>query len=187
MQSEATSSGRVPLLTEAAIAALALAALAFGVWNARGHIPAVEVQETLPTQAFPTRRLAGVPDFAVDSLSYGIAGKPVKADATHAYAVPRGQAIFIGGWAVDAQKRRAAAGVAFEVDGKVRTVARYGGSRPDVAVTLHDPAYENSSYSVTIAPQALPPGTHRVSIDVASADRSGFYRVDDVATIVVGR
>jgi hypothetical protein len=85
-------------------------------------------------------------------------------------AVPRGQAIFLQGWAVDEPAGATAGGVYVSVDGDRRSAvpARYG-----------HPAYEHVAercgFTATIPTDALSAGTHSLELLVTTHAWSGYY------------
>ncbi len=82
--------------------------------------------------------------------------------------------IRIGGFAVDAIRGEAAAGVIVLIDDKP-FVAMFGGDRPDIAKALNNPKYLKSQFYVETPAVSLGKGSHDVKFRVIASDRSGYY------------
>jgi hypothetical protein len=85
--------------------------------------------------------------------------------------------IAIGGFAVDAVKGDAAAGVIVMIDGKP-FVTTYGGERPDIAKALNNPKYLKSQFYVEIPSAAIGAGLRELKLRVVASDKSGYYQSD---------
>jgi hypothetical protein len=82
-----------------------------------------------------------------------------------------GQPLTISGWAVDPSAAFGSGidAVVVSVDGPATTgasgvAAQYGTPRPDVAQQLGRPAWGNSGFTLTWAPQGLTPGPHTLVV-----------------------
>jgi hypothetical protein len=98
----------------------------------------------------------------------------------------RNDAITVVGWGADASGKRPAVAVCLVVDGQLVSgvKSRYGGSRPDVAASLHQPALLSSQFDITLPPALLTTGAHRLRVAVKSADAS-FRIINGAKTVTV--
>lgn len=79
--------------------------------------------------------------------------------------------ITVSGWAADARAHKPASAVWIDVEGTLFSTS-YGLSRPDVADFLKEPAYQKSGFTSRIY---MGPGTHRASLRIVNAARTGYY------------
>lgn len=87
-------------------------------------------------------------------------------------AVPMGQTVHIGGWAVDAGGRGTGVeGVEVYLDGEAGAggvpvgAARYGSPRPDVAASFDRPEWRNSGFALDwVLPHRVDPGEHTLYV-----------------------
>jgi len=82
-----------------------------------------------------------------------------------------GGVVELSGWAIDGPSQKAASSVSIDVDGELYP-AEYGLPRADVAAALGNVAYGGSGFSARIS---LRPGSHRVSVRIGNAAKTGFY------------
>lgn len=85
--------------------------------------------------------------------------------------------IAIGGFAIDAVKGDAAAGVIVMIDGKP-FVTTYGGERPDIVKALNNPKYLKSQFYVEVPTTAIGAGLRELKLRVVASDKSGYYQSD---------
>jgi hypothetical protein len=90
--------------------------------------------------------------------------------------------VTIGGFAVDAVKGEAAAGVVVVIDGKP-SVTTYGGERPDIAKALNNPKYLKSQFYAEVPTSVIGSGLHELKFRVIASDRSGYYESGIVAKL----
>lgn len=102
----------------------------------------------------------------------GISGIPTP----HAGSVVsvKGDKIEVAGFAVDAAKGEAAAGVVVLIDGK-QYIAIFGGERPDIAKALNNLKYVKSQFYVAIPVKEVGVGSHQIGFRVIASDKSGYY------------
>jgi hypothetical protein len=81
----------------------------------------------------------------------------------------------VSGWAVDAPRRSAAAGVDIVVD-RLVFPATYGLHRNDVAEYFRQPKYRDTGFAATIPANAIPSGDHWLSIRVVTADNRCYFQ-----------
>jgi hypothetical protein len=112
--------------------------------------------------------LAGSTLAYLDSIN---SAAPLPSPALH---VSQRRPLQIAGWAVDAPNRVLAGAVYVEIGGRVFK-AVYGGSRPDVAAALHNPAYEKSGYTAEVPLDGISQGEQRLIIRVLNGQSTGYY------------
>lgn len=94
--------------------------------------------------------------------------------AQKSFDLPSHGELTLIGWAVDQQAKAPAGGVDIVIDG-VPYAAKYGKSRPDVAVSFGVPAYSNSGYAFDLMAEHLPPGAHTLFVRVLANDGKSFW------------
>ena len=131
----------------------------------KAAIPAQENFENITTKLVE-------PAFGnIDGINNIVSPKP---DSTVAIKADK---ITIGGFAVDAVKGDAAAGVIVMIDGKP-FVTTYGGERPDIAKALNNPKYLKSQFYVEVPTTAIGAGLRELKLRVVASDKSGYYQSD---------
>jgi hypothetical protein len=81
----------------------------------------------------------------------------------------------VSGWAVDAPRRSAAAGVDVVIDRMVFPTT-YGTHRNDVAQYFRQPKYRDTGFTATIPANAIPRGEHWLSIRVVTSDSRCYFQ-----------
>ena len=89
--------------------------------------------------------------------------------------IRRSQDSKVSGWAVDAPRRSAAAGVDVVIDRMVFPTI-YGTDRTDVAQYFGRPSYRDTGFIATIPANAVPRGDHWLSIRVVTADGRCYFQ-----------
>jgi hypothetical protein len=109
--------------------------------------------------------------------------------------VPPGAPLYVRGWVLHVDGRRAAETVVLRIDNARNYEARVGASRPDVAAVLDLPEAKTSGFEAIIPTALLAPGPHEISVltvDRASktytelATRSSFYLLSAERTLPEG-
>jgi len=87
--------------------------------------------------------------------------------------VQRSATVRFDGWAV-ARPRELPRAVCLRVDGKTLTLSRVeiGGTRFDVAASLHEPRFVQSGFSAIVPPDTFAVGRHSIEFDVVLHDGS---------------
>jgi hypothetical protein len=99
--------------------------------------------------------------FALDVVTIGSRTLPYQ---DQPYAIERGAALQIRGWAFDPALRRTADRVAVRTDAGPWKYATYHVARPDVAAALGVPRAADCGFLVTVATGGLAPGQHTIEI-----------------------
>lgn len=136
---------------------------------------ATPIQETFETV---TNKLAPAAFSNIDVINDVASPKPGSTIAIKADKVT------IAGFAVDAIKGDAAAGVIVMIDGKPFKTT-YGGERPDIAKALNNPKYTKSQFYLEVPTAAIGAGLHEVKIRVVASDKLGYYQSDSVIKLDV--
>jgi hypothetical protein len=79
--------------------------------------------------------------------------------------LPPSKTVEVQGWAVDEQRRQAAAFVDFALDGAVHRVP-VKTPRPDVAHALGEPNYLRSGFDAILPAELIVPGEHLLEIRI---------------------
>jgi hypothetical protein len=89
------------------------------------------------------------------------------------------------GWAVDAKAGNVARDVYIVLDDQFAFPTTYGISRPDVALSLGNQAYEGSGWLAPITINGLKTGAHEVSLWIISNDGSVCYQLNDIVVLTI--
>jgi len=179
---------------ELVVVGLAIVVLIAGFWvtqaNRHGDVAATGTTNAPPATstlaAAPAITvLPGTTAFSLDTVEVGGKITTVAAEKTVELPMTAGQDLAMGGWAVDVRAAKAAAGVSATVDGTQSFAGAYGIARSDVGTVLKNPAFAPSGFTILIPAAALTPGKHRISLDILSANRSGYYRIPDKVDVTV--
>ena len=95
--------------------------------------------------------------------------------------------VVVTGWGVDARAGKVARDVYLVLDDQFAFPTAYGISRPDVAMSLGNQAYDDSGWLTTITINGLTTGTHEVSLWIISSDGSICYQLNDMMVLTINR
>jgi hypothetical protein len=133
-------------------------------------LSAFRAARALPNRPIPERRRDGIGTGSFDSIGPFSAATAPPVVLLRATDPP----LYVAGWAADAEAGDEAADVLLLVDGRMQIPLVYGLYRPDVAEAYHNPRLRFVGYTAWIAPQALTPGRHSVSLMILTASGKAY-------------
>jgi hypothetical protein len=120
----------------------------------------------------------------VDEIGYGPDPVTVtqRIDVTR---IPQGAYLQLRGWAIDAQRKRPAAGVMVVTDGRFNVEARYGEARDDIARYFETPSLLHCGFTALLPTGRLEAGEHRFSVAVIGRSIEAYSLLDQVVVVTL--